>query len=182
MFKLLRYLKHHTSQLFTAGHLHKEKALPLILWKYMVAACGESNSNTPCLKNPHTNTKKFSFTSDMSLVLPNLWLKSVRRVLKRTAIFVISSLYLARTMLGSAACAKNSSSVVVGKAVCYKCPVCGAATPTTKNAIIKRINELYYYDHLITCISNTSWAVFGSWFHISACHCSFSRLKLTCFK
>ena len=77
---------------------------------WMVAACGEGN--TPCLKNPHTNTKKFSFMSDMSLVLPNLWLKSVRRLLEWTAIFTIIFLYLARTRLGTTACAKNSSSVV----------------------------------------------------------------------
>ena len=152
---------------------------------WMVAACDESD--TPCLKNPHTNTKKFSFMSDMSLVLPNLWLKSVRRLLthcKRTAIFAISSLYLARTTFGTTTCAKNSSSVVttVRKVVCYKCPVCGAATPATENAINEWINKLHYYDCLIACMNSASWTVFRSQFHIFACHCSFSRLKLTCFE
>ena len=50
--------------------------------------------------------------SDTSLVLPNLWLKFIQRLLEGTAIFTISSLNLARTMLGTAAYAKNSSSVV----------------------------------------------------------------------
>ena len=149
---------------------------------WMVAACNESN--TLCLKNPHTNTKKFSFTSGTTLVLSNLWLKSVWCLLVKTAIFAISSLYLARTTFGTTACAKNSSSVVitVRKGGCYKCLVCGAATPTTKNAINEWINELHYYDCLIGCKSSASWAVFGSLFRISACHCSFSRPKLTCFE
>ena len=60
-----------------------------------------------------TATYPLKITSDTSLVLLNVWLKSVRRVLERTAIFAISSLYLAMTMLGTTACAKNSSSVVM---------------------------------------------------------------------
>ena len=158
--------------------MHAQTALA----NWMVAACGESN--TPCLKNSHTNTKKFSFTSDMSLVLPKLWLKFVRHLLEKTAIFARSFLYLARTTLGTTAGAKIALPLwrQWGKVVCYKCHVCGAATPTSKNAINEWINELHYYDHSIAWMSSASWAVFGSLFHISACHCSISRLKLACFE
>ena len=76
---------------------------------WMVEACGESN--TPCLKNPRTNTKKFSLTSDTSLVLRNLQLKFVQYLLKGTAIFAISSLYLG-LRLAQQLVLKKSSSIV----------------------------------------------------------------------
>ena len=58
---------------------------------------------------------------------------------------MIISLYLARTMLGTTACAKIALVLYDSKERWFvvKCLICVAATPTTKNTIN---DESQYYD------------------------------------